>query len=203
MANIVWTAPDGWVEETGAHVSFKAPCDCINAGNLVIGNNTYAIVDAMNDTATGKGTAFVSGAIVEVILDCQTNKAYIQNSAHKQDTPKLLWKNNSPASSFAAQTLTLGDLSAYRFLKVFFCWNTGDQNMASIDIDLSASTLKGLMSMGWWSSYKVAVVARAISNIDVSTGAITFERGEYPTTSTTSSTIANNGTCIPLAIYGY
>ena len=81
MADIVWTPPDGWVEQTGAHVTFSAPCDCTNAGNLVIGSNTYSIVDALGLASTGIGGSFASGAIVDVILNCETNKAYIQNSA--------------------------------------------------------------------------------------------------------------------------
>lgn len=81
MANIIWTPPEGWVEESGAHVSFKSPCDCSAAGNLVIGSKSYSIVDAMGRTITGVGGAFVSGAILDFILDCENLKAYLQNSA--------------------------------------------------------------------------------------------------------------------------
>lgn len=81
MANIIWTPPDGWVEESGAHVSFKAPCDCSAAGNLVIGSNSYSIVDAIGGTLTGASGVFVSGAVLNFILDCENSKAYLQNSA--------------------------------------------------------------------------------------------------------------------------
>lgn len=81
MANIIWTPPDGWVEENGAHVSFKAPCDCSAAGNLVIGSNSYSIVDAIGGTLTGASGVFVSGAVLDFILDCENSKAYLQNSA--------------------------------------------------------------------------------------------------------------------------
>lgn len=81
MANIIWTPPEGWEEKSGAHVSFKSPCDCSSAGNLIIGNNAYSIVDACGNVLTGKGGAFVSGAILDVILDCENLKAYLQNSA--------------------------------------------------------------------------------------------------------------------------
>lgn len=81
MANIIWTPPDGWVEESGAHVSFKAPCDCSAAGNLVIGSNSYSIVDAIGGTLTGSSGVFVSGAVLDFILDCENLKAYLQNPA--------------------------------------------------------------------------------------------------------------------------
>ena len=79
--NIVWAPPDGWAEETGAHVSFKSPFDSIFSGKLQIGSNEYAIVDACGETANGKSGAFVSGAVVDLILDCESKKAYLQNSA--------------------------------------------------------------------------------------------------------------------------
>ena len=79
--NIVWAPPDGWAEETGAHVSFKSPFDSVFSGKLQIGSNEYAIVDACGETANGKSGAFVSGAVVDLILDCESKKAYLQNSA--------------------------------------------------------------------------------------------------------------------------
>ena len=81
MANIIWTPPEGWEEKSGVHVSFKSPCDCSSAGNLIIGSNSYSIVDACGNVLTGKSGAFVSGAVLDVILDCENMKAYLQNSA--------------------------------------------------------------------------------------------------------------------------
>ena len=79
--NIIWTPPEGWEEKSGAHVSFKSPCDCSSAGNLRIGSNVYSIVDACGNVLTGKGGAFVSGAVLDLVLDCENLKAYLQNSA--------------------------------------------------------------------------------------------------------------------------
>ena len=79
--NIIWTPPEGWEEKSGAHVSFKSPCDCSSAGNLRIGSNVYSIVDACANVLTGKGGAFVSGAVLDLVLDCENLKAYLQNSA--------------------------------------------------------------------------------------------------------------------------
>lgn len=85
MANIIWTPPEGWVEETGAHVSFRAPCSCVDAGKLVIGENEYDIVNAVGETVTGVGGAFASGAILDFILDCDSLNAYLQNQAFSVD----------------------------------------------------------------------------------------------------------------------
>lgn len=79
MANITWTPPSGWAEETGAHVNFKAPCDSAAAGNLMIGSSSYTIVDACGFPSAGG--SFAAGAIVDLILDCEAKKAYIQNAA--------------------------------------------------------------------------------------------------------------------------
>lgn len=86
MATITWTPPGIWKEETGAHVSFTAPCDCLNTTGLVIGENTYEIVDANLSTVTGVGGVFTAGAIVELVLDCENLRAYILNGAAGGDS---------------------------------------------------------------------------------------------------------------------
>ena len=119
MANIIWTPPSGWIEETGAHVSFKAPCDCSAAGNLVIGSHSYSIVDALGKVITGTGGTFASGAVLDFILDCENSKAYLQNAASSMT---LLWINASPGSSFAAQTISLS-LSGYTSIMTVFLYS--------------------------------------------------------------------------------
>lgn len=81
MATINWTPPGNWAEKTGAHVSFTAPCDCMSTTGLVIGENTYEIVDANLATVTGVGGVYTAGAIVELVLDCENMRAYILNGA--------------------------------------------------------------------------------------------------------------------------
>lgn len=82
MATITWTPPDTWEERTGAHVTFTAPCDCADATALVIGENSYSIVDATQAVVTGTANnVFATGAIVELILDCENMMAYIINGA--------------------------------------------------------------------------------------------------------------------------
>lgn len=80
MARIIWTPPEGWVEETGARLSFRAPCDCVAADALVIGENTYTFLSAMGTQVSALGDAFVSGALVEAVLDCENGTAYIVNA---------------------------------------------------------------------------------------------------------------------------
>ena len=120
MANIIWTPPSGWVEETGAHVSFKAPCDCKVAGSLVIGSNSYSIVDALGNVITGTGGAFASGAVLDFILDCENSKAYLQNAATGLT---LLWTNPNWNTNFAAQTVSL-NLSGYTAIMTVFAYAT-------------------------------------------------------------------------------
>lgn len=85
MATINWTPPGIWEEKTGAHVSFTAPCDCVATTGLVIGENTYEIVDANLAKVTGVGGVYTAGAIVELVLDCENMRAYILNGASGSD----------------------------------------------------------------------------------------------------------------------
>ena len=86
LGNIVWTPPDKWQEKTGAHVSFKSPLDSTFDGKLQIGGNEYTIVDACENTVNGKSGAFVADAIIDLILDCENKKAYLQSSAVSSGT---------------------------------------------------------------------------------------------------------------------
>lgn len=65
----------------GMEINFKAPCDCTAADGLLIGNTTYSFVNAVGDVLTGASGVWATGCIVSVILDCDTKKAYVQNSA--------------------------------------------------------------------------------------------------------------------------
>lgn len=68
-------------------LTFKAPCSCQDITNIIINNVIYSFVDAIDKTVSDSG-AFVSGALVSVLLDTKTNKAYIQNSASSK-----LWES--------------------------------------------------------------------------------------------------------------
>ena len=110
MANIIYTPPTGWAEETGAHVSFKSPCNCTVAGNLVIGSNSYTISDAMGETVTGKGGVFSQGSVLDFVLDCDNRKAFLLNGS-APFKPKLLW-----SGSWSSGSLTVPGFSDYSFL---------------------------------------------------------------------------------------
>lgn len=72
---------------TGKIVTFTAPCDCTEATGLLIGEDTYDVVDALGNCITGSYLAWRSGAQVSVVLDCENKKAFIQNG---NATPALI-----------------------------------------------------------------------------------------------------------------
>lgn len=80
MARIRWTPPAGWVAETGARLSFRAPCDCVTADELLIKGKLYTFRSAMGTQVSELGDAFVEGALVEAVLDCENGTAYIVNA---------------------------------------------------------------------------------------------------------------------------
>lgn len=80
MANIKLNLPAE--PFTGQTVTFPAPCGCDEVTDgLSINGDIYTVVDAMGVCVTGKGGAWCSGALVSVILDVETKKAYAVNTA--------------------------------------------------------------------------------------------------------------------------
>lgn len=65
---------------TGKIVTFKAPCDCTESTGLVIGEDTYDVVDALGNCITGSYLAWRSGALVSVALDVEDKTATLQSS---------------------------------------------------------------------------------------------------------------------------
>lgn len=80
---IVLTLPS--VPATGTLVKFKAPCSCIGISKLRINDTDYSFVDAIENTISelsgDSGGVFNAGAIVSVVMDMESNKAFIQNPA--------------------------------------------------------------------------------------------------------------------------
>lgn len=70
--------------ETGLTITFKAPCDCDEAGNIIIQNKTFNMVDAAGVAIASNFKAFTSGALVTIVLSVEDLKAYIQNGAASQ-----------------------------------------------------------------------------------------------------------------------
>ena len=122
MGTINWTPPPGWEEQTGAHISFKAPCNCSAAGAIKIGDNTYTFMDTAGSPVNNLGYAFISGAMVEAVLDCDQSRAYIISQggsayAWNYDTLPITSGTWTPvfASTATAPTGTL----KYRYAKFY------------------------------------------------------------------------------------
>ena len=72
----------------GMPLSFKAPCDCAAVSGIRVtypeGNSTasteFTFADAHGNALTHANHLFAAGAIVRVILDTDTNKAFLQNA---------------------------------------------------------------------------------------------------------------------------
>lgn len=66
---------------TGKSISFLAPCDCTQTECLQINGTNYSVVDSIGRLVTGKSGVWAKDALVTVILNCETQQAYIQNCA--------------------------------------------------------------------------------------------------------------------------
>ena len=79
MATITVTLPEGITLSQGKQISFTAPCDSTGVTGIIINNVTYTLLKANGDSLeTG---AFISGALISVLIDLTNHKAYIQNNA--------------------------------------------------------------------------------------------------------------------------
>lgn len=107
MATLTLTLPAGEGAVTGKQITFKAPCDCTDITGLVIDGVTYTLVDACDfDVLSLQCLAFVSGAMVSVIVDVENKKAYIQNAA-TEIAPQTT-EHNYDATEFIGVTLEEG-----------------------------------------------------------------------------------------------
>ena len=82
----------------GKQVSFFSPCASDTAECIIISEVEYELVDAYGKAITGINAAWSKDALVSVILDTNTNKAYVQNAtsnAYIEDT--FLRKTATPA----------------------------------------------------------------------------------------------------------
>ena len=79
MSKICLTIP-GFLAN-GKQISFVAPCDSADATCFTINNDEYTICNAKDDNLAGTDGIWASGAIVSVIVNTETKKAYIQNAA--------------------------------------------------------------------------------------------------------------------------
>ena len=96
----------------GQFVTFTAPCNCdaITDG-LVINDNVYTVVDAMDNCVTTMGGAWIAGAKVSVVLDVNNRKAFIQNSACA-DKATIAYVDDAVADKAPAYTYGTTDMTA-------------------------------------------------------------------------------------------
>lgn len=72
------------VVETGLTITFKAPCHCTKAGNIVIQDTPFSMVNAIGIPVASNFEAFKAEALVTIILNLEDKKAYIQNADASQ-----------------------------------------------------------------------------------------------------------------------
>lgn len=79
MPNLKIDLPVGTTLSDGKQITFKAPCDCSAITALLIDGSTFDLVDASGNVVAG-GNSFTADAMVSVIIDTDTNKAFLQNA---------------------------------------------------------------------------------------------------------------------------
>lgn len=95
-------------------IKFKAPCNSVEAPNgLYIAGAAYTIIDATMAKLNGEEYIWSKDAILTVVLDAASGKAYLQNAAtanlredlntHIKDFEKHLKDKNNPHGVEAAQ----------------------------------------------------------------------------------------------------
>lgn len=80
MPNLKIDLPVGATISDGKQITFKTPCDCSAITALLIDGVAYDLVDALGNVVAG-GNSFVADVMVSVIIDTDTNKAFLQNAA--------------------------------------------------------------------------------------------------------------------------
>lgn len=110
-------------------------------------------------------------------------------------TLELLWENEDPTSSFAAQTISL-DLSSYDAVYVFFGYTNGDvfqRGMMLIDSATNHFRYTGN------SSNNIRMFERTAT---ANTSGVAFSDGTYRTQGSAGTSNTGNSYMIPFAIYG-
>lgn len=108
-------------------------------------------------------------------------------------SPKLLWTNSSPSSSFAAQTITLSS-DDYDLLKIFYKKTDSENNLSSVEIIKGYDT-----DLGYIDDSCVLFSRHMESATDTS---IEFD-GASRLMPGSATTVADNSRCIPVYIVGY
>ena len=113
-------------------------------------------------------------------------------------TMTLLWTNSSPASSFAAQKVSL-DLSGYDAVLVLYRYGISTDRLNSLILPMNAASGL-LLQAGNFGSANGYIFVRNISDID-STG-ITFDASYRRALNSSSAASSTGDYCYPIYIYG-
>lgn len=102
---IVLTLPAGEQVYTGKMITFKAPCDCVDASSLSINGESYALFTAGLDICGSTWAAFKSGAMVTVSIqrDEFSKRAYIINSDYVRNAGHAASADFADKASFATR----------------------------------------------------------------------------------------------------
>lgn len=90
------TLPSGEKIYTGRQVTFQAPCESEGLTGLIVDEVTYDLVSAMGTALVGN--SFDAGAMVSVIFNVETQKAYVQNADTNAYLEEQLGKKYSPTN---------------------------------------------------------------------------------------------------------
>lgn len=144
---------------TGKIVTFKAPCDCTEATGLVIGEDTYDVVDALGNCITGSYLAWSGGAVVSVALDVDSKKAFLQN---EKPTPAAIGAAPAPLSAhktlYVATTgndATGDGTQSNPYATIQRALNTLPKDLGDykVIINVGAGEYDGFIVAGFWGGY--------------------------------------------------
>lgn len=112
----------------GTLVKFVAPCHCAAVtGGLVVGENTYSIVNSLGSVVTGLGGTWQAGSIIAVVIDTTNMQAFIQNAP---DAVCGITGGDSLALTLASPGFTLVD-----GIKIKFKLGSDMASGATIDVN--------------------------------------------------------------------
>ena len=98
----------------GKLISFIAPCESEMATCITINGTDYTISDSKNNDIGGTSGLWVSGAVVSIILNAQTKRAYIQGTtiSTTYDVPvPLSWVKDETKGIYYQEIAVPGILS--------------------------------------------------------------------------------------------
>lgn len=91
--SVVLELPEGGVCDC-TMVKFASPCSCDKiTGGLVVNGTTFTLVDAMGTCITGVGGYWMEGAVIAVMIDQISNRAYVLNAAGSKLDGKVIMKS--------------------------------------------------------------------------------------------------------------